>query len=173
MNLIVTCARHFEEETKNEIQKILNGLGDAEPDITITQYSGILTVHANVSPLDVIGEIRKKLEDEPWSIRYTLRAIPVFETVKAEVDSIAQVALSQTQKIGQNETYRITIEKRDSSVSSADIISQIADRVKNKVSLEKYDWIILVEIIGEIAGVSVLREDDVLSVERTKRKSFD
>ena len=173
MNLIATCARHFEEETKKELKTILEELGDSEPQITITEFSGILTIDTNVPALDVIKKIRDKLEDEPWSIRYTLRVIPIVKTAKTDVQSIARMALDQIQKIKQDETYRITIEKRNSDISSAEIISQIADNVKNKVSLEKYNWMVLVEVLGPITGVSVLRDDDVLSVERIKRKSFD
>jgi tRNA acetyltransferase TAN1 len=173
LDLIVTCARHFEDETKNEIKSVLEELGDAEPEITITEFSGILTVDTTVPPLEIIKKIRTKLEDEPWSIRYTLRAIPIFETVKADVQSIARAALTQTQKMGPGDTYRITIEKRNSDVPSAEIISKIADGIENKVSLEKHDWVVLVEVLGPVSGVSVLREQDVLSVERTKRKSFD
>ena len=173
MNLIVTCARHFEEETENELKTILEELGDTEAQITITEFSGILTADTSVNALDIIKKIRDKIEDEPWSIRYTLRVIPVFETTKTDVQSIARAALDQIRKIKQNETYRITIEKRNSGISSAEIISQIADNIKNKVSLEKYDWMILVEVLGPVTGVSVLRDKDVLSVEKAKRGSFD
>lgn len=173
MDLLVTCARHFEEETKNELKSILQGLGDPDPQITITEYSGILTVNTAINPLDVIKKIRDKLEDEPWSIRYTLRAIPVFATVATDAKSIADAALGQTQKIGPDETYRITIEKRNSDISSSEIISQIADNVKNKVSLKDHDWVVLVEVLGAVTGVSVLRGGDILSVQKTKRHSSD
>jgi len=173
VNLIATCARHFEDETRNELKTILEELGDLNPQITITEFSGILIADTDVPALDVIKKIRDKLEDEPWSVRYTSRVIPVFETAKTDVQSISQAALHQIQKIKQDETYRITIEKRNSDISSSEIISHIADNVKNKVSLEKYDWVVLVEVLGPVTGVSVLRDDDVLSVERTKRKSFD
>jgi len=33
LNLIITCARNLESETKNEISKILDELGDQEPEI--------------------------------------------------------------------------------------------------------------------------------------------
>jgi len=173
LDLIVTCARHFEEETRNEIMVILEELGDDKPVITITEFSGILTADTVIPTLDVIKKIRVKLDDEPWSIRYILRAIPVFETVKTNAQFIAEAALSHIQKMKQGDTYRITIEKRNSSVSSSEIISQIADNIKNKVSLEKYDWVVLVEVLGPVTGVSVLRDDEILSVEKTKRRSFD
>jgi len=173
LDLIVTCARHFEEETKEEISSILDELGDAEPQIVITSFSGILTVKTAVSHTDVIKKIREKLEDEPWTIRYTMRVIPMFDVVECNLDLIADAAAAQSQKIRPDETYRITIEKRDSNISSSEIITHIADRIKNKVSLEKYDWVVLVETIGTICGVSILKDDEVLSVERTKRGSME
>jgi tRNA acetyltransferase TAN1 len=173
LDLIVTCARHFEGEAKEEITGILDELGDPSADVSITDMSGILTVQTSVNSVEIIKKIREKLEDEPWSIRYTLRAIPIFQTVSTDVESITDAALSQIQKIKPDETYRITIEKRNSGISSSGIISQIADKIKNKVSLEKYDWIILVEILGSVSGVSVLKDADVLSVERTKRESVE
>lgn len=167
----MTCARHFENETKEEIGGILAELGDQESQISFGDLSGILTVQTGVSPSELIKTIHSKLENEPWSIRYTLRAIPIFQTVTTGVESIASAALAQVGKIKPDETYRITIEKRNSGISSAEIISSIADKIENKVSLEKYDWVVLVEILGGICGVSVLKDEDILSVQKTKRKS--
>jgi tRNA acetyltransferase TAN1 len=173
LDLIVTCARHFEEEAKGEVTSILEECGDSKPQITITDLSGVLTVNTSVSPAEIIKKIHEKLEDEPWSIRYILRAIPIFQTVNTDVESIMQAALNQIQKFKPYDTYRITIEKRNSNISSSEIISQIADKIQNKVSLEKYDWIVLVEILGGISGVSVLQDRDVLSVEKAKRNSLE
>jgi len=166
---MVTCARHFEGETREEIGAILEEMGDADPQITITEMSGILTVKTSVDPHDVVKKIHEKIEDEPWAMRYTLRAIPIFATVPTDADSIAEAVMGQVHKLKPDDTYRITIEKRHSDISSSQIITRIADQVKNKVSLEKYDWIILVEVVGKISGVSILKDSDILSVEKEKR----
>ncbi|MFN3655453.1 MAG: THUMP domain-containing protein [Candidatus Nitrosotenuis sp.] len=173
MKIIVTCARHFEDETKQEISSILEELGDSEPKIEITKFSGILLVDTSVDPGQLTNVIRHKLEDEPWSIRYILRVIPLFKTIRSCVAEISEAALEQVQKMMPHDTYRITIEKRDSNISTSEIITQIADKIKNKVSLKEYDWIVLVEIFGDMTGVSVLKDSDVLSVEKARRKSFD
>jgi len=173
LNVIVTCARHFEAETTEEISSILEELGDSSPKISMTEFSGILYVDTSVDPLDVIKKIREKLEDEPWSIRYTMRAIPVDIVTKTDISEIADAAVKESQKIQPSHTYRITIEKRNSDISSGEIITQIANRLSNKVSLEKYDWIILVEILGSITGVSVLKDENILSIQREKRGSLE
>jgi tRNA acetyltransferase TAN1 len=166
---MVTCARHFEGETREEISALLEELGDSEPQITITEMSGILTVKTTVNPKDIVKKIHEKIEDEPWAMRYTLRAIPIFATVNTDAESIAKAVMEQIHKLKPDDTYRITIEKRHSDISSSQIITQIADQIKNKVSLEKYDWIILVQVVGKISGVSILKDQDILSVEKEKR----
>ena len=69
----------------------------------------------------------------------------------------------------QQETYRITVEKRHSEIPTSEIISEIADKIQNKVSLEKFDWMILIEILGKITGIAILKENDILSTQKVKR----
>jgi tRNA acetyltransferase TAN1 len=166
---MVTCARHFEGETREEIGAILEEMGDSDPQITITEMSGILTVKTAIDPNDIVKKIHEKIEDEPWAMRYTLRAIPIFATVNTDAESIAKAVIEQSGKMKPDDTYRITVEKRHSEISSGEIITQIANQIKNKVSLEKYDWIVLVQVIGKISGVSILKDRDILSVEKEKR----
>jgi len=89
--------------------------------------------------------------------------------VVTEKESIVNAALNHTEAIKSQNTYRITVEKRHSTISTNEIIDAIASRIQNKVSLKKFDWIVLVEILGNKTGVSVLKEDDVISTQRLKR----
>ncbi|QUC64913.1 THUMP domain-containing protein [Nitrosopumilus sp. K4] len=169
MNLIVTCARHLEPETEEEITKILGEMGDSEPSITITKMSGILTAQTSLNPIEVVKKIKEQLIDEPWSIRYCLRIIPIQKVAETNLDSIENQVQELSDQISDDETYRISIEKRNSDVSGQELISRIAKKFKNKVSLEFPDKIILIEILGNTTGVAILKKSDVLSVEKTKR----
>ena len=42
MNLIITCPRHLESETEEELIDILDEFGDSDVKVTITNMSGIL-----------------------------------------------------------------------------------------------------------------------------------
>ena len=173
MNLIITCARHLEPETQEEITKILGEFGDPEPIITITNMSGILTVKTKLNPIVVVAKIQELILDEPWSIRYCLRIIPVQKISETIIEDIEKIILELREQISKEDTYRISIEKRNSNISSQELITKIANNFENNVSLDNPDKIIQIEILGGKTGVSVLRKSDILSVEKTKRSLSD
>lgn len=169
MNLIVTCARHLESETKQEIKGLLEKIGCKEFTITITSMSGILTVEAILEPIEVVKKIKEMLLNEPWCIRYCLRIIPIQKITETKIENIEDEILDLVKFISDRETYRISIEKRNSNISSQELISRIAKKIKNKVSLEFPDKIILIEILGNKTGIAIVKKTDILSVEKTKR----
>jgi tRNA acetyltransferase TAN1 len=173
MNLIVTCARHLEGETEDEIIDILDELGDSDVKISVSSMSGIITVQTKLDPIEVVRKMREILLDEPWSIRYCLRVIPVQKVVKTNIDEIEKIICEMSNQIEEKETYRILIEKRNSDISSKEIITKIANGIKNKVSLDSPDKVILIEILGIITGISILKKSDILSLEKTKRSMSD
>ena len=173
MNLIVTCARHLEGETEDEIIDILDELGDSDVKISVSSMSGIITVQTKLDPIEVVRKMREMLLDEPWSIRYCLRVIPVQKVVETNIDEIEKVISNMSEQIEEKEAYRILIEKRNSDISSKEIITKIANGIKNKVSLDSPDKVILIEILGIITGISILKKSDILSLEKTKRSMSD
>ena len=169
MNLIITCPRHLEPETEEELREILEEFGDSDVKISITDMSGILTAETHLDPIEVVRKIKDMLLDEPWSIRYCKRIIPIQKVIESKIDQIENSTSELSNQILENETYRISIEKRNSDLSSKEIITKIADKIKNKVSLEFPDKVILIEILGNKAGISILKKSDILSTEKTKR----
>ncbi len=169
MNLIITCPRHFEEDAVCEIKVLFEKFGYDKPEITITEMPGILTVSMVENPIEMAEKARELIEDEPWAIRYCQRIIPIQKTSKSEIGQIVQNISKIYTIMKNNETYRITIEKRHSEISSKEMITEIAKIIPNKVSLENSDWIVLVEIIGSKAGVAVIRPNQIISIEKIKR----
>ena len=173
INLIVTCSRHLEGDTEDELIDILDELGDSDVKIAVSNMSGIITVETKLDPVEVVRKMKEMLLDEPWSIRYCLRVIPVQKVVETNIDEIEKMISSIKNQIEEKESYRILIEKRNSEISSKEIITKIANGIKNKVSLDHPDKIILIEILGIITGISILKNSDILSVEITKRSMSD
>ena len=169
MNLIITCARHLEGETEEELRDILDELGDSEIEVSISDMSGILTAQTKLEPIEVVKKMKEMLLDQPWSIRYCLRIIPIQKVIETKIEVIEMTISNILNQILDGETYRILIEKRNSDISSKEIITKIAHKIKNKVSLDFPDKIILIEILGIVTGISILKKSDILSLEKTKR----
>ncbi len=171
MNLLVTCARNLETETKNEIGKILDEIGDQESEILNVGMRGILMVNTNIEPSKIIDWVNDKVVEEPWLIRYCLRMIPIQSITETEMSKITKEVIKLKDVIQQNDSYRITIEKRNTDMSSNEIITEVAKIFPNKVSLNQPDWVILIEILADKTGISILKENEIFSLDKAKRMS--
>ena len=171
MNLIITCARSLESETKNEINKILGELGDQEPEILNVGMRGILMVDTIIEPSKITDWVKNKIVEEPWLIRYCLRIIPIQSITETNIDKIKQNVIKLKDSIQKNDSYRITIEKRNTSISTNEIITEVAKIFPNKVSLNKPDLIVLIEILGDKTGISILKDSELFSLDKSKRMS--
>jgi len=128
-------------------------------------------VNTVIEPSKIIDYVKNKMIEEPWLIRYCLRIIPIQIITETEIDKIKQNVIKLKDTIQKNDSYRITIEKRNTSISSNEIITEIAKIFPNKVSLNQPDWIILIEILGNKTGISILENDGMFSLDKAKRMS--
>ena len=171
MNLLVTCARNLETETKNEIGKILDEIGDQESEVLNVGMRGILMVNTGIEPSKIIDWVKDKVVEEPWLIRYCLRMIPIQSVTETDMSKITKDVIKLKDVIQQNDSYRITIEKRNTDMSSTEIITEIAKIFPNKVSLNQPNWIVQIEILGNKTGISILKENEIFSLDKAKRAS--
>lgn len=173
MNLIITCQRNLEESTILEIQNILERFGDIDAIIEKTVFSGIIQIQTNLDIMKILDGFKNIIEDEPWLIKYCSRVIPIQEECESGLDEIRDKVISLSHVIKKNETYRITVEKRQSSLHTSEIISKIADSLSNKVLLENSDWEIIIQVLRNKTGISIIPPNSILSVDRQKRVELD
>ena len=97
--LIVTCARHFEPDACDEIEKILADLGDESAYAKATSMSGIITVETSLDPENAINDVRALIDDEPWVVRYLMRLIPITKWIESKQDQIVSNVLKMSKEI--------------------------------------------------------------------------
>jgi len=168
-NLIVTTARGQENLAVIELEDLLKSFGDESPEVSITSVAGLLTAKTSLDPFQIIERVRRIMEEEPWRIGSLMRIIPVEEVVNSNIDEIAKAVEKLASKIPEDQSFRITIEKRHTSLSSSEIIETAAKNVNRRVDLKNPDWIILIEIIGAYTGISVLKPSQILSLARLRK----
>jgi tRNA acetyltransferase TAN1 len=118
--------------------------------------------------VEAIEKFRVTLQERPYEFRYALRIIPIQKVVHTNLEEIKAAAADATSKLAENESFRVTVEKRFTSIHSKDIIEAVATEVKNKVELEKPDKVLLVETLGGYTGISLIKPSDVISVLKEK-----
>lgn len=171
-NLLVTTYRHREYDAVDELNVILQRFNIDVEMIEIQNVSGIILALANLNPFELITKFKELLTEEPWQFRYILRVIPIERALYTDLKNIEREVENLTmKKIEVNDSFKISVEKRHTSTKSKEIISSIANKLQNKVSLENPDWIILIEIIGNKTGISILKERDIFNSIMEKRKT--
>ncbi|MGQ9468401.1 MAG: THUMP domain-containing protein [Nitrososphaerales archaeon] len=163
-NLIATTHRGLEHEASSELFALLTQIGDDAPDVMKTSILGLLVAKTNLEPIKVIEEVKRIVIEDPLRIRYILRLIPVDAVVETNIEKIVEIVSNLSKKIDKDKSFRITIEKRRTNLSSSDIIHSVAKIIDRPVNLENPDWIVLIEIIGKFTGISVLKPNQILNV---------
>jgi tRNA acetyltransferase TAN1 len=165
-NLLITCARGQEEDARIETIAVLKQLGDPNPIAEKTNIRGLITVKTCINPVEVISKMRKFLKDRPVSFLYIKRAIPIQKIIKTDLEEIRKISRELAEKIGKDETFRVTVEKRHTDLRTMEIIEAAASEIDRKVNLDNPDKIVLIEVLGPITGVSLLEPGDILSIEK-------
>ena len=168
-NLIVTTPRGQENLAAIELEDLLRSLGDESPQVSLTSVAGLITARTNLDPFEVINKVREIIKEEPWRIGNLMRLIPIEEVVESNLEEISQVVEKLSSKIPEDATFRITIEKRHTSLSSSEIVEMAAKKVNRKVNLKNPDWIILIEVVGAFTGISVIKPDQILSIAKLQK----
>lgn len=183
-NMLLTTYRHGERDARDEMVTLMHELfgsgreseaGADIIDVWYTGVSGLLACRSSVDPFKVIELVRRVVREEPWRVRYILRLIPIERVVNTCVEEISDACSELAAvKIGKDESFRVTVEKRRMhSLHSMDIIRAAASRIDRRVDLVNYDWLVLIEVVGEVTGIAVLKDDDVFSSIKVKRSLTD
>jgi len=167
-NLLATTARGSEEDACSEIWYLIGDLGDREVKVDKTGITGLIAAKTALNPFEIIEKFRTLLKEKPYEFRYTLRVIPIEKVVRTDLTDIEQAVAELSSKIGEDETFRVTVEKRFTSTPTEDIIEIAAARIQRKVDLANPDRIVLVEVVGGFTGVSVIKPKDIFSTTKER-----
>jgi tRNA acetyltransferase TAN1 len=168
-NLLVTTTRGSEADACSEIWYLLGEIGDNAAKVEKTNVSGLIVAKTAFNPFDVIAKFREILKERPYEFRYSLRIIPIEKVVRTDLSEIQRVAMElASSKIKTGESFRVTVEKRFTEVSTRDIIETVAANIENPVNLDNPEKIVLVEVIGGLTGLSIVKPNEILAIAKEK-----
>ena len=168
-NLVGTTSRGNERPMCNELLYLLKDeLGDAQAETSKTKIRGLIVAKTSLNPFVAIEKLRAILKGRPYEFRYALRILPVERVVPTDLEEIKRVAQELASRIGEQESFRVTVEKRFTTLHSKDIVEAAASDIKRKANMENPDHILQIEVLGASTGISLLRPSDIISVLKEK-----
>ncbi|MEM2107676.1 MAG: THUMP domain-containing protein [Candidatus Bathyarchaeia archaeon] len=168
-NLLATTSRGNEKPACYELLYLLkDDLCDADAVVGKTGISGLVVAKTTFEPFAAIEKLRAILQEQPYKFRYTLRVIPVEKVVRTDLEEVKRAAAELSLRIHDNETFRVTVEKRFTSIHTSDFIKAAAEGITRRVDLENPDKILLIEVVGGFTGLSLIRPSEILTVVKEK-----
>jgi tRNA acetyltransferase TAN1 len=143
-------------------------LNDPVPVVAKTGIRGLVAAKTSLDPCEVIEKFRAILKERPYEFRYALRIIPIERVLPTNLDEVKKVATELASDIAENETFRVTVEKRFTRLHSRDFIEAAADGIERKADLEHPDRILLIEVLGGLTGMSLIKPSSLLAVLKEK-----
>ncbi len=168
-NLVATTSRGNERPMCNELYYLLKDeLGDPDPQATKTKIRGLIVAKTTLDPFVAIEKLRAILKERPYEFRYALRIVPIERVVPTDLQEIKRVTQDLATRIADNESFRVTVEKRFTALHSKEIIEAAASDIKRKADMNTPDRILQIEVLGALTGISLIKPSDVLSVLKEK-----
>ena len=167
-NILGTTERINESKGCSELWMMLRAAGDENPIVDRMGIWGLVVARTSLDPTEALARMRTDFLKKPDAIQALYRIIPLQRLVPTTKDDIVKTAHELAAAISADNSYRITLEKRRTSLRSIELIDAIADPIEKRVDLENPDWVILVEILGRVTGVSVVHPDSILNIQKER-----
>ena len=142
--------------------------GDTYPIISGIQFPGLITGLTNLSSRKVISQIKKLQERNPSLFQFILKIVPIDFTCETDIKTIETVIQEHHKDfLNKEDSFRIILKRRHhEKIDRNHFIETIARDIDNIVNLEKPDKIIRIEILGNITGISFLKESEVIKMKK-------
>ncbi|MEM3833100.1 MAG: THUMP domain-containing protein [Thermoprotei archaeon] len=167
--ILVSTYRGREDDCASELWVLLREIGEPNPDIQRLPLPGLVIAYTENDPIILVEKIRSYAGEHPWDFRYVLKIVPLEIVIESSLEKLEEAVKKLAEKIEPEKTFRVTVNKRSSPLSMHEIIDVAAQQVKNrKVNLETPDYIINIEVVGSMMGISVIIPKHIVSIQKIK-----
>ncbi|MHA2378152.1 MAG: THUMP domain-containing protein [Candidatus Thorarchaeota archaeon] len=148
-------------------------MGDSGLRISRTNVSGLIACHTMLTPVDVVHRLREFALENPYQFRFAVRFTPLEFCVHSQMEEMVKVAEELSARIQKEESFRVTVRRRHTTLETMDVITAVAAVIPRKVDLDHPDKTLWIEIVGDWTGMSLITpEEDILSIRSMRDDSY-
>lgn len=164
VKLIVTYDPAHQKSCEESLKNVMDTVG-AKPKLLKSKYNGIFLIELT-KPKEVVKKLTALSKKDQEIFGKTHRYIPVDKWVSSKVPDMQKAIKSLVPKIGENEKWKMDLEKRYyHKLDYNDLIIKLTEVVdRQKIDLKKPKKTIKVEIIGTNSGISLLESGELLII---------
>lgn len=167
-NILATTEKVQMGAACSQLWMNLRAIGDEEPKVNKTRIRGIIWGQTTLDPVDAIRKLREHMHGELDRYDKVFRVLPVLKWVDTSIENIVAEVEAQKHIVGVDDSFRVTFEKRKTDLKSLDVINPVAEVFDNRVDLENPDWVVLIEVMGDKTGVSIVPADALFQVQKER-----
>ena len=167
-NILATTEKITMSAASSQLWMNLRAIGDPEPKVSRSRIKGIVMAETTLNPIEAIIKLREHMESDVDRYERLFRIFPIVARVPTEVENIVEEVKRQAGVIEEGQKFRITLEKRETEFRSLEIIDPVAAIVDREVDLNNPDWVILIEVMGKMTGISVMPPEGMLNVQKER-----
>jgi len=165
-NLLLSCRRFREAESCQELHRLLTeepNLGSVEW-CKATGISGLIVARVEGDPHNFVARLSQFVKRSPWSLQELLKVVPIDRVVETSLEAIGDASRKLASRMPKGGRFRVTLHRRNTTLERDAILHQVATQFPGKVDLENYDYVCIVEVLGPVTGLALIREDEILTM---------
>jgi len=168
MSFLISSQRANERDALSEAYYIISDIlkYDLKPlKSRVPGLSILRLTDDSYNTLDIMTEIREYIKKEGPLVA-CLKIVPLECLIKTDLPQIVLQVLEKARaKISASNSWRLTVNKRQSSLRTFQVINEVAADINwGTVDLTNPDLEIRIEIIRDLTGISVFKPDSEISM---------
>jgi tRNA acetyltransferase TAN1 len=168
-NLLVTFHQYEKGHAETEMRARLKDVGAYIESIQPTNVEGVFEVLVGDDPKKIVADIRQLCLDDPGLFSYTHHWVPIERWIPQDTEEMVKITSEFGKHISHNERWMLHLHKRHIGIHSSDLIDRLTVPIQEGiVDLKNPQKIVIVELMGDRAGMSLVRCDELLDVNKVK-----
>ncbi|KQM11846.1 hypothetical protein AOA80_05750 [Methanomassiliicoccales archaeon RumEn M1] len=170
-NLLVTYHPNRAGLAEREIRQRVEDAGGDVDELVSSCINGVMCVRVSDDAKRIVSNIRDEFREDPGVLTHTYHWIPVDRWVRATVEDMTEAARELAEGIDENERWMMHMHKRRHDMSSEELVLALTEPIsKGKVDLTRPDKIIAVEVLGGMAGMSLVTREEIIDANRLRQQ---
>jgi tRNA(Ser,Leu) C12 N-acetylase TAN1 len=170
-NLLVTFHPYEAGLAEREVRKRIEEAGENVEDIERSSINGVFCVSVSGDAKRLVRSLREEMQEAPEMLSHTFHWVPIDKWVQADDETMLGEVKRAAEGIDEDETWMMHVHKRHHPKHSEELMLFLTEPIqKGKVDLKHPEKVIAVEVLGSMAGISLLNGDELINANKMRQE---